>query len=142
VAAAESSHAGGTFDPRALFALFGATVWATAVSAGVWLRYLDRRRQATLEQIRRDERVGLARELHDVVAHHVTGIVVQAQAARFAGPDDPEPMVRALASIETAGTDTLAALRRLVGLLRDPDDTAGVSAAPEPVSQVSVARLE
>jgi signal transduction histidine kinase len=38
----------------------------------MWLRHLDRRRQAALEAMRREERLELARELHDVVAHHVT----------------------------------------------------------------------
>lgn len=136
VAGAESSHAGGTFDPQALFALFGATVWGGAVAVGVWLRYLDNRQVSTLEAVRSDERLELARELHDVVAHHVTGIVVQAQAARFAGQDHPGSVDAALSSIEGAGSDTLAAVRRLVGLLRDPDDTAGVAPGPEPLDQL------
>jgi signal transduction histidine kinase len=136
VAAAESSHAGGSFNPRALFALFGATVWAGASGVGVWLRYLDHRRESTLESVRREERLELARELHDVVAHHVTGMVVQAQAARFAGQDPPGPADAALASIESAGADTLAAIRRLVGLLRDPDDTGGAGHASEPIDQL------
>jgi signal transduction histidine kinase len=136
VAVAESSHAGGTFNPRALFALFGATVWAGAVSVGVWLRYLDHRRESALESLRREERLELARELHDVVAHHVTGIVVQAQAARFAGPDQPGSADTALASIERAGADTLAAIRRLVGLLREPDDTVAAGSASEPIDQL------
>jgi signal transduction histidine kinase len=132
IAAAESSHAGGSFNPRALFALFGATVWAAGLSVGVWLRYLDHRRESAIDAIRRDERLELARELHDVVAHHVTGIVVQAQAARFADRDHAAPLAAALASIETAGLDTLTAIRRLVGLLRDAGDTSGAG-APEPI---------
>jgi signal transduction histidine kinase len=136
VAAAESSHAGGSFNPRALFALFGATVWAGAAGFGVWLRYLDHRRESALESVRREERLELARELHDVVAHHVTGMVVQAQAARFAGPDHPASAESALASIESAGAETLTAIRRLVGLLRDPGDAAGAGCASEPIDQL------
>ena len=115
--------------------LTGATAWAAA-STGVWLRYLDFRRREILEAIRREERLELARELHDDVAHHVTGIVVQAQAARFAGEQDPELLISALGSIESAGVNTLAAVRQVVGLLRDLDDTRGVSPTPEPISQL------
>jgi signal transduction histidine kinase len=131
-------HVGGSYslDGRALFALTGATLWAAALAIGLWLRYLDHRDRETLEAKRRDERLELARELHDVVAHHVTGIVVQAQAARFVGEERPEPLVSALGSIESAGVETLAAIRQLVGLMRDPDDTSGVSPPPQPIDQL------
>lgn len=135
IAATETAAASGLFDHRTLYALTAATAWGAA-SASLWLRYLGFRRREALQAIRREERLEMARELHDVVAHHVTGIVVQAQAARFVGGQDPEPLICALGSIESAGTETLAAVRQLVGLLRDPDDTRGVSAAPEPISQL------
>lgn len=80
IAATEVGRATDTVDARMLFGLAGAMVWAAVLSVGVWLRYLDRRREAAIEAVRRDERLELARELHDVVAHHLTGIVVQAQA--------------------------------------------------------------
>lgn len=136
VAASETGHGTGSFDSWALFALAGATLWAAALAIGLWLRYLDYRHRETIEAIRRGERLELARELHDVVAHHVTGVVVQAQAARFTSEEHTEPLVCALASIESAGLVTLAAIRQLVGLLRDPDDTSGVSPAPEPIGQL------
>jgi signal transduction histidine kinase len=125
-----------SFEILALFVLAKIVVWAGALAIGLWLRYLDRRDLQTLEAIRRDERLRLAREMHDVVAHHVTGIVVQAQAARFVGDTDPQPLLSALGSIESAGTETLAAIRELVGLLRDTDDAGGASAASEPISQL------
>lgn len=140
IATSETAGNSGFFDNRALHALAGATAWAAALALGVWLRYLAIRRQQALQAIRREERLDLARELHDVVAHHVTGIVVQAQAAGFTGGADPAPLLSALASIETAGLDTLAAVRQLVGLLRGPDDTRGGSPVPEPISQL-VARF-
>jgi signal transduction histidine kinase len=135
IAATETANANSVFGHHTLYALTGATAWAAA-SAGLWLRYLDFRRRETLEATRREERLELARELHDDVAHHVTGIVVQAQAARFAGEQDPELLISALGSIESAGVNTLAAIRQLVGLLRDLDDTRGVSPAPEPINQL------
>jgi signal transduction histidine kinase len=64
----------------------------------------------------------LARELHDVVAHHVADIVVQAQAARLVAAKRPETLEDRLAGIESVGNDALAAMRRVVSLLRDPDD--------------------
>ncbi|MEV4326083.1 histidine kinase, partial [Microbispora rosea] len=99
-------------------------VWAAAVVAGLCPRLLDARRRAVAEGVRRAEQLRLARELHDVVAHHVTGIVVQAQAARLVAHKSPGKAGDALAEIEAAGSDALAAMRRVVGLLRDPDEPA------------------
>ncbi|MCW3841566.1 histidine kinase, partial [Micromonospora yasonensis] len=66
-----------------------------------------------------------------VVAHHITGIVVQAQAAQLVGGREPERARQSLAGIESAGSDALAAMRRLVGILRDDADAAPASAGPE-----------
>jgi len=136
IAASETAGPNGLFDHRVLYALAGATLWSAGLGVGVYLRYLDFLHRQTLYAVRRGERLELARELHDAVAHHVTGIVVQAQAARFTGADHPQRLIGALGSIETAGTETLAAVRQLVGLLRDPDDASGVAPGPEPISQL------
>jgi signal transduction histidine kinase len=87
----------------------------------------DNERRVSIELARRNERLELARELHDVVGHHVTGIVVLAQANRFAatngsvgGANDTD---RTLAEIERAGLETLTSVRRLVGLLREDAPT-------------------
>ncbi|WP_327003354.1 histidine kinase dimerization/phosphoacceptor domain-containing protein [Dactylosporangium sp. NBC_01737] len=69
--------------------VFGVLAWAGGVLTGGALRLLDARRLAAVEAVRRDERLTIARELHDVVAHHVTGIVVQAQAAQLVARKDP-----------------------------------------------------
>jgi signal transduction histidine kinase len=136
IACTETVGVHGFFDNRALHALGGATGWAAALAVGVWLRYLDVRRRQAEQEVRRDERLQLARELHDIVAHHVTGIVVRAQATSFTGSRDPDALRSALRDIETAGTDTLAAIRQLVGLLRTPDDSSGVCPVPEPISRL------
>jgi signal transduction histidine kinase len=98
---------------------------AAAIGFGVYLRSVDAARSRSLFDARRSERLELARDLHDFVAHHVTGIVVQAQAARYAahavGPDEFDTM---LAGIEKAGTEALSSMRRLVGVLRETDDAA------------------
>jgi signal transduction histidine kinase len=107
----------------ALFtAPLGITV-AIALGVGLYLRALDARRARSLASARRDERLELARDLHDFVAHHVTGIVVQAQAARFTAQSGAaqtqEQLDRMLGEIEKAGTEALTSMRRMVGLLRD-----------------------
>jgi signal transduction histidine kinase len=72
-----------------------------------------------------EERIALARELHDVVAHHVTGIVVQAQAALTVADSDPLAAHRLLPGIARSGSDALSAMRRLVGTLRDEGSRVG-----------------
>jgi signal transduction histidine kinase len=67
------------------------------------------------------ERVSLARELHDVVAHHIGGMVVQAQAAQAVAETDPGAAARVLPMIEGAGTDALSAMRRMVWWTRTPN---------------------
>ncbi|WP_198942848.1 sensor histidine kinase [Actinophytocola xanthii] len=105
--------------------------WFTAVAVGLGLRLVDARQQAVAERVRHEERAELARELHDVVAHHVTGIVLQAQAARVVRRRCPERLEESLAGIEAAGTSAMDAMRRVVGLLRDTDDAVSASPAPE-----------
>jgi signal transduction histidine kinase len=107
-----------------------------AAAAGLVLRLLDTRRQWTLDNVRRDERLELARELHDAAAHHLTAMVIQAQAARLAAARKPEVLDEVLADIESAGTDALAAMRRVIGLLRDSADGASVSTGPEQLSDL------
>ncbi|MEV5204026.1 sensor histidine kinase [Streptomyces sp. NPDC053720] len=117
----------------------GTDVWILALGTGLGLRFLDYRRRMATEAVRRDERLILARELHDVVAHHITGIVVQAQAARIVGKRQPEMLDQAMAGIGEAGSEALAAMRRVVGLLRDTDDAATTSPTtpgPEQLAQI------
>lgn len=102
------------------FALF--VLWSGAASVGGYLRYQYERREQAIESVRRAERLDIARELHDLVAHHITGIVVQAQAARAVGEQRPEAVLPALDAIATAGGDALTAMRRLVSVLRSDEE--------------------
>jgi signal transduction histidine kinase len=68
------------------------------------------------------ERDRIARELHDVVAHAVSLMVVQAGAERLAHPDSPSR--EALDAIETSGRQALVELRSMLGVLRGPEDEA------------------
>jgi signal transduction histidine kinase len=116
----------------AALSFLGVLAWGGALAIGAWMRLLDIRRHLVVDTVRRGERLELARELHDVVAHHVAGIVVQAQAARIAATKRPETLDATLAGIESAGNDALAAMRRVVSLLRDPSDAGAVSPGPGP----------
>lgn len=90
----------------------------TAGLAG-YLRFLDYRRSVTISETRREERVAIAADLHDFVAHHVTGILVQTQMARMMTATQPQELDPVLAGIERAATEALASMRRTVGVLRD-----------------------
>ena len=104
----------------AMFVLLGA-----AVAAVVYRHIRESERRMSITQARANERLDLARELHDIVGHHVTGIVVLAQASRYTGGAEPGSAAeRALADIEAAGTETLTSVRRLIGLLRTDPSTS------------------
>jgi signal transduction histidine kinase len=90
----------------------------------------SRATRAAVVAAQQRERVSLARELHDVVAHYIGGMVVQAQAAQAVAGTDPGAAARVLPAIEGAGTDALSAMRRMVAALRDSDADRGESAAP------------
>jgi signal transduction histidine kinase len=76
------------------------------------------------------ERAAIARELHDVVAHHMSVMVVQAGAARAVGGSDPAAASDALKQIEASGRTGLAEMRRLLGILKAEGD--GDGRAPQP----------
>jgi signal transduction histidine kinase len=79
----------------------------------------DRARDATM--LVTEERRRIARELHDVVAHAVTIIVLQSDGAMGRAATEPELVDRSLLSIQHAGRQALDDLRRVLGVLRDPD---------------------
>ncbi|MFG2649036.1 histidine kinase [Streptomyces sp. NPDC048436] len=100
-----------------LFAL--AAVTALGIGLGTRLLLVDRRRQAAALKL--EQRTEFARDLHDFVAHHVTGIVVQAQGAQAIVGKRPELVPPALQRIEQAGAEALTSMRHMVGMLRDAD---------------------
>ncbi|NUR01843.1 MAG: sensor histidine kinase [Streptomyces sp.] len=84
-----------------------------------YLRSMDFRRTVAISETRRGERLAIAADLHDFVAHHVTGILVQTQVARMMATTQPQELDPVLAGIERAATEALASMRRTVGVLRD-----------------------
>jgi signal transduction histidine kinase len=123
------------------FALFllAATALAAAGGAARRLREEGRGRRATeqsaaaslLEYAARGERARIARELHDVVAHHITMIALQADAARLATPGLPAEGARRLVAIGDTARTALTEMRRLLGVLREDVDAAS-SRQPQP----------
>ncbi len=81
-------------------------------------RQLDREREANARRAVLEERVRIARELHDVVAHHVSVIAIQAGVARRLFHSRPSEATEAIASVETASRQAVADLQQLVGVLR------------------------
>jgi signal transduction histidine kinase len=125
----------------ALLAAPAALLWGGALAVGLMLRDGDQRRAAELtaarQRVRRHERLLMARELHDLVAHHITGVVVRAQAARVVAARQREgPGDEVFAEIERAGAGALAATRQMVAVLRTGEDTI----AAEPAGIVDVVR--
>jgi signal transduction histidine kinase len=83
-----------------------------------------------LEHTARGERARISRELHDVVAHHISMIAVQAETARLTGPELPPATAQRLRSIGDTARAGLTEMRRLLGVLRE--DTGEVTADRQP----------
>lgn len=113
--------------PTETVAGYGIFLFAAALGAAT--RYRARTRLRDLDRVKAREREQLARELHDTVAHHVSGIAIQAQAGRAVAASHPERAAEAFEVIEDAATRTLAELRAVVGVLRGDHDT---EFAPQP----------
>ena len=138
VAAVEATVA----DHTGLAEVIGGFGILTAAAAGAAaFRYRAESWRRAVDQIRSQERVGLARELHDMVAHHVSAIAVQAQAGRAMAGQRPEAGLEALAVIEGEASQTLAEMRAMVRVLRDG---APAEYTPQPgvADLVSLARRE
>jgi len=131
------------FDAPADGLWWRASLFYTAVFAGIWLSaYLVRTRRvyvasleeraATLERERRHlaeiavahERATIAREMHDVVAHSLAVIIVQADGGRYAMAASPSAGSRVLETVAATARDALEEMRRLIDLLRSDDPSA------------------
>lgn len=91
---------------------------------------LDREREQGARTAVEAERARIARELHDVVAHAISVIVVQARGGRRSVRTDPDEADEAFGAIETTGRDALGEMRRLLGMLRESDEE--VTLGPRP----------
>jgi len=93
-------------------------------------RRIVRDREFATRQAVAAERAAIARELHDVVAHHMSVMVVQAGAARAVSASDPAATAEALRQIEASGRTGLTEMRRLLEVLKAEED--GNGRAPQP----------
>jgi signal transduction histidine kinase len=92
-------------------------------------RELERLRRLETDQVVSAERTRIARELHDVVAHHISAVVIRAQAADRVADDKPEETRAAVRWIAANGQETLAAMRYVVRVLRSTEQ--GGSLTPQ-----------
>jgi signal transduction histidine kinase len=130
---------------------FGERAWSSAVQRAALEQRtaeLEREREVTAAQAVALDRVGIARELHDVVAHHVSVMGVQAGAARVMLDSDVEGSRRLLGGIEQSAREAIDELHRLLDTLRTPgapDDAApstiGLDALPALVAASTAAGL-
>jgi signal transduction histidine kinase len=129
----------GLIDPALSWGeiVFGGVVMFVAWYIGRRLRLrqeraaeLLREQAAEARRIVTEERARIARELHDVVAHRVSLMTVQAGAARAVAAEDPEGAVRAMGAVEEAGRQALDELRHLLGVLRPETDLDGLGPQP------------
>ncbi|MFJ9890460.1 sensor histidine kinase [Streptomyces sp. NPDC091287] len=104
-----------------------------AAATGGGLRTLETRRIRAVHEARRSQRLQLAADLHDFVAHDVSGIVVLAQAAQVIGADQPEKVLPLLQQIEASGHQALGSMDRTIHMLRSSEGTtpAGRGATDE-----------
>ncbi|GAA4595465.1 sensor histidine kinase [Planotetraspora phitsanulokensis] len=122
------------FEPNAFasMSVFVIAIWITGIYANTRRRYVEglveraeraeRERDQQAQIAAAAERTRIARELHDVVAHNVSVMVVQADGAGYAIDSDPEQARRAVQAISATGRTALAEMRRLVGVLRQEGD--------------------
>ncbi len=112
-----------------LMATFGVPILLGRMTFNRRRRIVREREIATREAVAA-ERAAIARELHDVVAHHMSVMVVQAGAARAMSGSDPAATAEALRQIEASGRTGLAEMRRLLEVLKAEED--GNGRAPQP----------
>ncbi|MCC3763380.1 histidine kinase [Glycomyces sp. TRM65418] len=108
--------------------LMGAPIWlipaAGAAAVALYLRWLAAGRRRAVAEARREQRLDLAGDLHDFVAHDISEIVAQAQAGRLVFAADRPDLAKLLERIETAGVRALGSMDRTLALLHDPGEAA------------------
>jgi signal transduction histidine kinase len=91
---------------------------------------LEHEREARTREAVAEERARIARELHDIVAHSVSVMVVQSGGARRLIPSDPDRAREALEQVEATGREALTEMRRMLGVLRKADEDATLTPQP------------
>jgi signal transduction histidine kinase len=110
------------------FALRGQRIQSTLLAQRA--ERLEREREQKARLAVAEERVRIARELHDIVAHAISVVVVQAQAGQRVLEGEQASAREALGSIETTGRQALVEMRRLLGILRKEDRELALAPRP------------
>ena len=140
---------GDPLSPDSLVGMFFTFVLATLAELAAWAFALTRRARKDMVaalidraerlEVERDqqariatsaERTRIAREMHDIVAHSLSVIIAQADGGRYVVRQDPAAGERVLGTIAETGRDALADMRRLLGVLREPDDAPPTAPLP------------
>ncbi|MFJ5777811.1 sensor histidine kinase [Streptomyces sp. NPDC093094] len=103
------------------------------------LQLLAERAEERAEWARNEERTRIAREMHDVVAHRVSLMVVHAAALQAVAPKDPEKAVRNAALVGDMGRQALTELREMLGVLRSGEGVRAREVPPAAVGEVAAA---
>ncbi|MER6583646.1 sensor histidine kinase, partial [Nonomuraea sp. NPDC001023] len=106
-------------------------VVGAAMAMNRWQREVDANRRLLADRAVADERRRIARELHDIVAHHITTMQLMAGGAR-ANLAEPEVVKEALFTLESSGRLALREMRQLLDVLRDGDEPAVAPSRPQP----------
>lgn len=112
-----------------------------AVGVGGYLRALDQRRARAVVVARQEQRLRLARDLHDFVAHDVSEILAHAHAGQVLGERDPAGVAVTLQRIADAALRSLAALDRTVHMLSEQDDLDGGAVRTPPPTLADLREL-
>ncbi|MFJ8232227.1 sensor histidine kinase [Streptomyces sp. NPDC094448] len=123
-----STTAAGTVSGAVLASLVMVLPWLVGTATREQRRYAE----LAARQAVADERLRIARELHDVVAHHLAVITVRAEVARAVSDTNPREAGETLALVGSAGRAALTEMRRMVGVLRSPFDESGPGPVPYP----------
>ncbi|MFD8148709.1 sensor histidine kinase [Streptomyces sp. NPDC059708] len=113
-------------------AVAGALVVGGAVAANRWQRETEANRRLLAERAVAEERRRIARELHDIVAHHITTMQLMAGGARVSLAHDPGAAREALVVLEDSGRMALGEMRQLLDVLRAGEEAESAPPAPQP----------
>lgn len=111
--------------PDTLFPLWVAVAWAVGRVRRQYLDLVDREREHHTRQALVAERARIARELHDLLAHSMSSMVVLAGVAQRVAASRPDRAKELLAAIESTGREGLEETQRLLGVLRSRDEDGG-----------------
>ncbi len=126
------------YDSSGASILLGVGALMLPVALGALMRFWALSQVRAREEIRVREREQLARDLHDTVAHHVSGILLHARAAKVRARTDPGAAAEAIDGVEDAAARTLDDMRAMVAVLRHEEEVLGGRAPTYGVADISL----